>query len=173
MGLRHGKELVESALARLDPLTHGGYVGVDWDSKDLSGLAYKKGQLDTVIAMVVVGGEAGAAKGVGAAAAETATLDDAAIVIRGGTGEIPAPGEVFSGAYGSTLEDAAKATPYGTIRVTTAGEIRDAGGTVNVVPELTRGGTLNEQHVDICLGGGACPFGPQQPNPVPKAGRIQ
>lgn len=80
---------------------------------------------------------------------------------------------MFSGAYGGTLEEAAAAVPYGQIRQTTVGQIRSGGGSVDVVPELTRSGVRNERHVNICLGPGPCPFGPLQPNPVPKSGRIQ
>ena len=71
------------------------------------------------------------------------------------------------------LEDAAAGVPYNQIRQTTAGQIRLGGGTVQHAPELTRSGVLNEKHVNICLGPGPCPFGPLQPNPVPKSGRIQ
>ncbi|MBB4637843.1 RHS repeat-associated core domain-containing protein [Longimicrobium terrae] len=100
-------------------------------------------------------------------------IADEMIVVRGGTGPIPGPGEVFSGAFGSTLDEAAAAVPHGTIQATTAGEIRAAGGTVTHAPEMTRGGVLNERHVDICKGSGPCPFGQQTPNPIPKKGRIQ
>lgn len=100
-------------------------------------------------------------------------LADDTVVVRGGTSEVPPPGEVFSGAYGHTLEEAGAYVPYGQIRPTTAGQIRAGGGTVTVVPEMTRSGVMNEHHVNICLGAGPCPFGPLQPNPVPKSGRIQ
>jgi len=106
-------------------------------------------------------------------AAETGGLADDMVVVRGGTSDLPGPGEVFSGAYGQTLEDAAAGVPYGQIRATTVGEIRSGGGTVEIKPELTRSGVLNPQHVDICLGSGSCPFGPLMPNPIPKALRIQ
>ncbi len=46
-------------------------------------------------------------------------LHDLVIVGRGGVGELPPPGTVFSGAVGETLEDAAAFVPHGTIRVTT------------------------------------------------------
>jgi hypothetical protein len=108
------------------------------------------------------------AGGVGGAA-----LADEIVVVRGGTSAIPAAGRTFSGAAGATLEEAASGVPHGTIRATTVGQIRQAGGTVESAPELTRGGVLNEKHVNICLGGGACPFGEAMPNPVPKAGRVE
>lgn len=47
------------------------------------------------------------------------------------------------------------------------------GGTVDIVPERTRSGVMNEQHVNICLGPGECPFGPLQPTPAPKGERIR
>jgi hypothetical protein len=94
------------------------------------------------------------------------------VVVRGGTSDVPGAGEVFSGSYGSTLDEAAAGVPHGQIRATTAGEIRAGGGTVDIVPEMTRSGVLNERHVNICLGPGSCPFGPLQPNPVPKALRV-
>ena len=72
-----------------------------------------------------------------------------------------------------SLEEAAQGVPHGTIRATTAGEIRSAGGTVQRAPELTRTGVMNEKHVNICQGSGPCAFGPPQPNPVPKVERVQ
>jgi hypothetical protein len=107
----------------------------------------------------------------------TSTADDLVpddfVVVRGGTSDVPSPGEIFSGAAGRNLEDAAAGVPHGQIRETTAGQIRVGGGTVQHAPELTRSGVLNEKHVNICLGSGPCPFGPLRPNPVPKSGRIQ
>ena len=108
-----------------------------------------------------------------ASAARAGGLADDLVVVRGGMSDVPPPGQVFSGAYGRTLEEAASGVPHGQIRATTVGQIRAGGGTVEVVPELTRSGVLNERHVDICLGNGPCPFGPLQPNPVPKSLRIQ
>jgi hypothetical protein len=100
-------------------------------------------------------------------------LDDAAVIVRGGEGAVPPPGQVFSGAYGATEGEAGASLSYGQIRTTTAGEIRVGGGTVEVAPEMTRGGMMNDYHVDICLGTGSCPFGPLHPNPIPKGLRIQ
>lgn len=60
----------------------------------------------------------------------------------------------------------------GQIRATTVSEIKAGGVTVDIAPELTRSGVLNEQHVNVCLGPGSCAFGPLQPNPVPKGLRI-
>lgn len=114
-----------------------------------------------------------ATEGAGTVLEGAAALSEEMIVVRGGMSELPAAGEVFSGAAGNTLEEAAAGVPHGTIRTSTVGEIRAGGGTVELKPELSRGGVLNERHVDICMGGGPCPFGEPVPNPVPKAGRIQ
>jgi uncharacterized protein RhaS with RHS repeats len=108
-----------------------------------------------------------------AASAGITALVDEAVIVRGGQGALPAAGETFSGAAGGTLEEAASGVPHGTIRASTAGRIRQSGGTVTPKPELTRTGVLNEKHVDICLGSGPCPFGEPMPNPIPKAERIQ
>jgi RHS repeat-associated protein len=108
-----------------------------------------------------------------AAKQEADEVADDLVVVRGGTKEMPAPGETFSGAAGRTLDEAASGVPHGQIRVTTAGQIRAGGGTVKHAPELTRSGVMNPLHVNICLGRGRCPFGPLQPNPVPKVGRIR
>ena len=118
-------------------------------------------------------GSRGALDGATSTADDIARLSDNAVVVRGGTSDVPPAGEVFSGAHGQTLEEAGAYVPYGQLRATTAGEIRRGGGTVDVVPEMTRGGNLNPNHVNICLGPGSCPFGPLIQNPVPKPGRIQ
>jgi hypothetical protein len=123
------------------------------------------------MASVIAGEGIGAA--VGRLAGAASSLADDAVIVRGGQGPVPNPGEVVSGASGKTLEEAASGVPHGTIRATTAGEIRRAGGTVTPNPEYTRSGILNDRHVDICLGSGPCPFGDPMPNPVPKAERIQ
>jgi hypothetical protein len=94
-------------------------------------------------------------------------------VVRGGQGAMPPSGTVFSGSMGSTVTEAAAGVPHGTIRATTAGAIRGQGGTVTLAPELTRGGTLNPIHVNVMEGAQPTVFGPQIPNPVPRAGRIQ
>jgi RHS repeat-associated protein len=63
---------------------------------------------------------------------------DEDVVVRGGQSPLPPPGTVFSGSSGANLVDAASGVPHGTIRSTTAGAIRAAGGTVTSAPELTR-----------------------------------
>jgi RHS repeat-associated protein len=95
------------------------------------------------------------------------------VVVRGGESPVPPAGETFSGAAGKDLLEAAAAIPHGKLRQTTAGDITAGGGTVEWKPERTRSGVMNYNHVNVCLGTGACPFGPVQPNPVPKNQRIQ
>ena len=67
----------------------------------------------------------------------------------GGTGEMPSAGTTFSGVHGATLEDATSRVPHATIRSTTAGAVRDTGGTVKSAPELTRSGVMNDKHVNV------------------------
>jgi hypothetical protein len=107
---------------------------------------------------------------VGVAAEE---LPDATIIVRGGESELPPAGEMFSGSQGQTLDEAAAGVRHGTIRSTTAGDIRAGGGTVRPNPEFdARVGRVNHQHVDVCLGAGSCPFSDPFENPVPKSGRF-
>jgi len=101
---------------------------------------------------------------------ELKTIPDSATVVRGGTGEIPEAGQTFSGAAGDTLQDAAQGVPHGTIRATTAGEIRAAGGKVEHAPEMTRSGKINDKHVNVTTGEQHT-FGPPQPNPIPRRER--
>jgi len=99
-------------------------------------------------------------------------VTDGVIVVRGGSGELPQPGTVFSGAVGVTVEDAAAYVPHGTIRVTTAKAILASGGSVTLRPEPTRSGKINERHVDIVEGALPSSFSPLMPNPVPRKDRI-
>jgi hypothetical protein len=120
--------------------------------------------------MTIAGGRIGRGLRAGRAAEE---IPDATIIVRGGQSELPHAGEVFSGSQGRTIDEAAAGVRHGTIRSTTAGEIRAGGGTVKPKPELDkRAGRVNHQHVDVCLGPGSCPFGDPVPNPVPKSGRF-
>jgi hypothetical protein len=100
-------------------------------------------------------------------------LTDLVIVVRGGAGELPPPGTVFSGAVGETLEDAAAYVPHGTIRFTTVGAILAAGGSVTLQPEMTRSGKLNERHVNVRESASPSVFSEPLPNPVSKQDRIQ
>ncbi len=100
-------------------------------------------------------------------------VPDDGVIVRGGQADMPEPGTTFSGSQGGTVEEAAKGVPHGTIRPSTAGEIRGQGGSVEVAPEPTRSGGINPQHVNVKEGNGPSSFGPAQPNPVPKEERIR
>ena len=93
------------------------------------------------------------------------------VIVRGGQSEMPPLGQTFSGSQGATLVEAAAGIPHGSVRETTAADIRANGGTVEVAPETTRSGAVNYQHVNITEGSPT--FGPPKPNPVPKQDRIQ
>jgi hypothetical protein len=99
-------------------------------------------------------------------------IADDAVIVRGGQSDMPGSGELFSGAYGDTVEDAGAGVPHGTIRSTTAGEIRAGGGSVEYNPEYNENvGATNYQHVDVTLGD-TNPFSDPFQNPVPKSGRF-
>jgi RHS repeat-associated protein len=95
------------------------------------------------------------------------------VIVRGGQSPMPEPGTVFSGSMGPTTDSAAAGVQHGTIRQSTAGTIRDNGGSIDPKPELTRSGTMNGQHVNVQEGGTSSSFGDQTPNPVPKPERIK
>ena len=112
-----------------------------------------------VLLPFVTGGEGGPAE-----------VPDAHFVVRGGQGEIPSSG-TYSGAHGATIEDAASGVPHGTIRSSTAGDIRNSGGSVESAPEPAYpGGPTNERHVNIQ--GGQDTFSEPKPNPVPRSQRV-
>jgi hypothetical protein len=95
------------------------------------------------------------------------------VIIRGGIAPQPDPGTIFSGAMGRTLEEAGIGVPHNQIRVTTAGDIRATGGTVELAPEPTaKTGTLNILHVNVNEGGPSC-FSDPVPNPAPKDQRFR
>jgi hypothetical protein len=100
-------------------------------------------------------------------------VPDGYVVVRGGSGDLPPARIVFSGAAGVDAIDAGKGIPHGTLRITTAGAIRAAGGIVEAAPERSRSGKINGRHVNIMLGGKRQPFGPPQQNPNPKVDRIR
>jgi len=100
-------------------------------------------------------------------------VPDGTVIVRGGQSDMPSPGTTFSGSQGNTVSEAGAAVPHGSIRPTTAGNIRAGGGTVEVSPEKTSGGNVNGNHVNITEGKKGSSFGPVQPNPVPKADRIK
>jgi len=107
-------------------------------------------------------------------AALVTDLADETIIVRGGTGEVPQAGEIFSGSQGSTVEEAAAGVRHGTIRTATAGDIRAGGGSVVPKPEFDPFGEggINYQHVDVTVGEGSSPFSEPFQNPVPKLGRF-
>lgn len=98
-------------------------------------------------------------------------VPDEYFVVRGGTSSVPPAGDKFSCSAGPILSAAACAVPYNQCRVTTAGAVRAAGGSVVWAPEFSRNQTLNKQHVHV-IEGGPTVFSTLQPNPVPKADRI-
>ena len=100
-------------------------------------------------------------------------IPDDATVVRGGTSDLPPPGELFSGSHGTGLDHAAAGVPHGQVRETTAGQIRQGGGSVEYAPEFNdRVGRTNYQHVDVTLGPDGHGFGDLIPNPVPKRERF-
>jgi len=95
------------------------------------------------------------------------------VVVRGGIGDVPAPGTKFSGSFGKTLEDAGTGVPNNQVRVTTAGAIRNDGGTVRSKPELNpKTGVINRRHVNVTEGRGPTTFSPPQKNPIPPERRV-
>jgi len=100
-------------------------------------------------------------------------VPDPYAVVRGGQAPMPAAGTTFSGSMGATVSDAAAGVPHGTIRSTTAGAVREQGGSVVLAPEATRSGAINQSHVNVTEGSSPTVFGPPAPNPVPKSERVQ
>lgn len=119
------------------------------------------------------GRAAAAAEGEAGAAGGASGVPDSHYVVRGGEGPLPPRGEPFSGAHGPTPEDAASGVPHGTVRDTTAGAIRQTGGTVVSKPEPAyAGGPINPRHVNITEGPGSSTFSGPKANPVSKSGRV-
>lgn len=101
-------------------------------------------------------------------------VPDDAIIVRGGRNYQHAVGSVISGQMGASVEAAASGLPHGMVRVTTAGAIRAAGGTVELRPEPAwEGGPDNTWHVDVTEG--ADPAFPHEgiSNPVPGPRRLK
>ncbi|WP_049649744.1 polymorphic toxin-type HINT domain-containing protein, partial [Kitasatospora sp. MY 5-36] len=100
-------------------------------------------------------------------------VPDDFVIIRGGQSPMPDSGVEFSGSMGSSVNEAGAGVPHGSLRATTAGAIRAAGGTVVYAPEpiAGAGSPLNYNHVNVTLGS-SDPFGAIESNPVPKAGRL-
>jgi RHS repeat-associated protein len=113
--------------------------------------------------------EAASTAGDAVAAGAEQSIPDSAIIVRGGTADIPGPGKPFSGAFGDTEAAAARGIPHGQYRAASAGAIRAGHGTVDYAPEFDpRVGKINYQHVNVCLGDGLCPFGDLSTNPWPR-----
>jgi hypothetical protein len=110
-------------------------------------------------------------KAVAAGADPAAVVPNEYAVAKGGSTPIPGPGVLFSGAVGPTPELAAAAVPHGQVQLSTVGAIRDAGGRVTWVTEVSRAGTLNRQHVNITEAGPTS-FSALITNPVPRRQRI-
>jgi hypothetical protein len=99
-------------------------------------------------------------------------VPDSYYVVRGGQSPMPPQGTTFSGSMGSTVNEAGIGVPHGSIRTTTAGQVRSGGGIVEFAPEPTRSGTMNFRHVNITEQSSTV-FGDIIKNPVPKVQRIQ
>jgi len=102
----------------------------------------------------------------------TVIPDDAAIV-RGGRNYQHQPGNVISAQMGSKAAEAASGLPHATIRVATAGDIRAAGGAVELSPEdAWEGGPVNTWHVNVTEG--PRPAFPELgvASPVPRQDRL-
>jgi RHS repeat-associated protein len=96
-------------------------------------------------------------------------VPDSYLITKGGLSPGPTPGTTFSASMGSTLEQAASTLPHGKVQVSTAGQIRNAGGNVTLAPEpFHPGGPLNWEHVNVTEGGSASAFqGQTVKNPQP------
>jgi hypothetical protein len=100
-------------------------------------------------------------------------IPDAAVIVRGGQNYQPHPGAVISAQMGANTEDAASGLPHGTIRIATAGEIRAAGGAVELDPEPAwKGGPVNTWHVKVTEGSQPAFPGQHIRNPVGKGDRL-
>jgi hypothetical protein len=100
-------------------------------------------------------------------------VPDSAIIVRGGRAYTHQPGSILSAQMGSSAAEAAAGLPHGTVRVTTAGEIRAAGGTVELVPEAAYpGGPMNTWHVNVTEGANPAFSAQATYSPVPKAQRL-
>jgi hypothetical protein len=111
------------------------------------------------------------ARAVGHGADPETVVPDDYFVVHGGEKDIVADDRI-SCTVGPTLEAAAAAVPHGAIRWTTVGQVRARGGTVGWMPERSRSGTLNQQHVNVKLPGGVVGFSALQKNPVKRSQRI-
>jgi len=100
-------------------------------------------------------------------------IPDHTVIVRGGRNYQHQPGSPISAQMGSDVAEAASGLPHGTIRVATAGEIRAAGGVVELVPEAAwEGGPVNTWHVGVTEGARPAFPGEGVPSPVPKVDRL-
>jgi hypothetical protein len=100
-------------------------------------------------------------------------IPDSATIVRGSQTYTHQPGNMLSAQMGSNAAEAALGLPHGTLKITTAGEIRAAGGTVELAPEpVYPGGPLNTWHVNITEGNSPAFPAQTTPSPVAKAQRL-
>lgn len=100
-------------------------------------------------------------------------IPDDTVIVRGGRNYQPQPGNEISAQMGSDAAEAASGLPHGTVRVATAGQIRAAGGAVELAPEEAwDGGPVNTWHVNVTEGAQPAFPGPGVPNPVGKVDRL-
>ena len=100
-------------------------------------------------------------------------IPDDAVIVRGGRNYQPHPGNTISAQMGSSVSEAASGLPHGTVRVATAGEIRAAGGVVELDPEEAwEGGPISTWHVGVTEGFQPAFSGQGAANPVDKADRL-
>ncbi len=88
-----------------------------------------------------------------------ADIEDPPVIVPQGADRYwigPRSGRRTGGDRGAIASYAEIETAIATFRVSTAGRIRAAGGSVVRVPERTRSGVVNPNHVNICLGRGEC-----------------
>jgi hypothetical protein len=109
-----------------------------------------------------------------AAGADPATvIPDNTVIVIGGQQYQHQPGRTISGQMGATATEASSGLPHGQIRVTTAGEIRAAGGTVTLAPEEAGpGGPVNTWHVNVTEGPQSA-FPEQTVGNVPTSQRLR
>ncbi len=67
--------------------------------------------------------------------------------------------------------DAGRGVPHGIVRFATVEDICSRSGSVIWKPELSRGGNMNDRHVDV-IEGVTGAFGEPESNPAAKSERI-
>jgi hypothetical protein len=84
---------------------------------------------------------------------------------------MPPVGTIFSCGAGVDKVDAGRGVPHAKVRLATVEGIRSRKGRVIWMPELSRGGIMNDRHVEV-VEGIAGAFGEPEANPAPKPERI-